>query len=154
MKTDAQLCHDVLAQLSWEPALAAAHIGVQAHEGVVTLEGQVGTCAEQWQAQCAARRVPGINALAVEMAVNPCGAGRCTDADIARSAERILAWMTCLPRQAVQVSVADGWITLSGAVDWPYQQQAAADGIRHVVGARGLRDLIVVKPLGPATSKS
>jgi hypothetical protein len=49
--------------------------------------------------------------------------------------------------------VTAGWITLSGAVDLPYQQQAA-DGIRHVVGARGLRDLIVVKPLGPATSRS
>ena len=96
--------------------------------------------------------MPGLHALAEEMSVDPCGNGRCTDEDIARSAERILAWMTCLPRQAVQVSVASGWITLSGTVDWPYQQQAAADGIRHVVGARGLRDLIVVKPVGARPS--
>lgn len=150
MTTDAQLCHDVMDQILWEPSLAAVHIGVQAHDGVVTLAGHVGTCAEQWQAQCAARRVPGMHALAMEMSVDPCGGGLCTDEDIARSAQHILAWMTCLPRQAVQVSVEGGWITLSGTVDWPYQQQAAADGIRHVVGARGLRDLIVVRRLGPA----
>ncbi len=150
MKTDAQLCHDVMDQILWEPSLAAAHIGVQAHDGVVTLAGHVGTCAEQWQAQCAARRVPGLHALAMEMSVDPCAGGLCSDADIASSAQRMLAWMTCLPRQAVQVSVEGGWITLSGTVDWPYQQQAAADGIRHVVGARGLRDLIVVRRLGAA----
>ena len=41
MKTDAELQSDVSAELRWRSSLNAAHIGVAAKDGVVTLTGQV-----------------------------------------------------------------------------------------------------------------
>ncbi len=41
MKTDSELQRDVLDELKWEPSVDAAHIGVSAKDGVVTLSGHV-----------------------------------------------------------------------------------------------------------------
>ena len=42
--------------------------------------------------------------------------------------------------------VEDGWVTLSGEVDWEYQRQAAAGGVRYLMGVTGVSDQIAVKP--------
>ena len=41
MSQDSQLQQAVLAELQWEPSVAAGHIGVSARAGVVTLTGHV-----------------------------------------------------------------------------------------------------------------
>jgi len=41
MSNDSQLQQAVLAELKWEPSVTAAHIGVSANAGVVTLTGHV-----------------------------------------------------------------------------------------------------------------
>ncbi len=47
MSKDNQLQQAVLAELNWEPSLAADHIGVMANAGIVTLNGHVGTFGEK-----------------------------------------------------------------------------------------------------------
>ncbi len=59
MSHDNDLQKAVLAELSWEPSVIAAHIGVTANEGVVTLTGHVESYAEKHAAETAARRVRG-----------------------------------------------------------------------------------------------
>ena len=39
MKTDVQLKKDVIAELEWDPAVNATHVGVAVKDGVVTLTG-------------------------------------------------------------------------------------------------------------------
>lgn len=73
-------------------------------------------------------------------------AGEASDAGIARSAEMVLEWMTSLPRDSVKVLVKAGWITLIGDVDWQYQRQAAARGVRHLMGVVGVSNHIDIKP--------
>ena len=41
MSQDRQLQEAVLAEFLWEPSVTAAHIGVTAHDGVITLTGHV-----------------------------------------------------------------------------------------------------------------
>ena len=69
MKTDTQLQQDVAAELKWEPSVNAAQVGVEVKDGIVTLAGHVGSYAEKYDAECAAQRVSGVKALAVEMDV-------------------------------------------------------------------------------------
>jgi osmotically-inducible protein OsmY len=38
MKIDAQLQQDVMSKLGWEPAVPATQIGVEIHNGVVTMQ--------------------------------------------------------------------------------------------------------------------
>jgi osmotically-inducible protein OsmY len=145
MKTDLQVQQDVLAELKWEPSVNAAHIGVEVKDGVVTLAGHVGTYAEKWDAERAAQRVSGVKALAVEMDVRIPGISKRSDADIANSVENVLLWMTYWPKESVKVIVEDGWVTLSGEVSWNYQKQAAADGVRYLMGVTGVSNQLTIK---------
>lgn len=146
MKTDTQLQQDVLAELKWEPSINATLIGVEVKEGVVTLSGHVTSFAEKWGAEKAVQRVTGVKALAIEVEVALPGSSKRLDADIARSAENVLQWITYLPKDQVKVMVEGGWITLTGDVEWEYQRQEAARAVRHLMGVSGVSDQIVIKP--------
>lgn len=144
-KTDSQLQQDVLAELLWEPSVNAAQIGVEVKGGVVTLAGHVGSFVEKWEAERAAQRVAGVKALAVEIDVALPGSSHRIDADIARSAENALNWMTYVSQDSIKVQVESGWITLSGEVDWEYQRQAAINGVRGLMGVTGVSSQIHIK---------
>jgi osmotically-inducible protein OsmY len=146
MKTDAQLQQDVMAELYWDASINAAHIGVEVNEGVVTLAGQVGSYAEKRSAEEAALQVAGVKSLVVEMDVELGGMHVRSDADIAHSASTILQWTHFLPANSVKIRVEDGWITLSGMVDWNYQRQAAAAALRFLTGVTGLTNRITLQP--------
>jgi len=146
MKNDAQLQRDVMAELNWEPSVNAAQIGVQAKDGIVTLTGHVDSYAQKLGAERAAERVIGVKALAVEMDVALPVSSRRNDVDIARSAQNVLEWLSSLPSDSVKVKVEDGWITLSGEVDWEFQRQAATRAVRDLMGVTGVSDQIAVEP--------
>jgi osmotically-inducible protein OsmY len=146
MKTDTQLQHDVSAELKWEPSVHAARIGVEAKDGVVTLVGEVDSYSEKWKAERAVHRVAGVRAVTTELKVHLTGLGKRTDADIAEAVEHVLDWTSSLPTGAVKVVVEEGWVTLSGDVEWQYQRQAATDGVRTLMGVTGVSDLIRIRP--------
>jgi osmotically-inducible protein OsmY len=145
-KTDSKVQQDVIAELKWEPSVDATQVGVEVKDGVVTLTGQVGSYAEKRDAERAAQRVAGVQALAVEIQVKLPGASKRSDADIAHSVKNVLLWTTYLPNDSVQVVVEDGFITLSGTVDWEYQRKSASDVVRNLMGVAGVSNQIAVKP--------
>lgn len=146
MKTDAQLQQDVIEELKWEQSVDASHIGVEVNGGVVTLAGHVDSFAEKWNAEQAAQRVTGVKALAVEISVTLPGSSKRNDADIARSIENVIEWSAYLPKDHVKVMVEGGWVTLTGEVDWAYQKQAVAAGIRGLMGVTGVSNEIGIRP--------
>jgi len=56
-------------ELKWEPQVTASQIGIQVKDGVITLSGEVSSYAEKWNAERAAQRVSGVNALAADLKV-------------------------------------------------------------------------------------
>lgn len=152
MKTDAQLQQSVMAELKWTPSVHAAQIGVLARDGVVTLTGQVGSYSEKIDAEYAALHVSGVKALAVEMTVKRSAIGARTDADIARAVENVVEWTTFAPENAVKVMVEDGWVTLTGTVDWQSQRQAAHDAVRYLLGVAGVTNRIALNPMASASA--
>jgi osmotically-inducible protein OsmY len=146
MKTDRQLQQDISAELTWEPSVNAAQIGVAVKDGVVTLSGHVDSFGEKWHAEHAAQGVSGVKALAVEIDVKLPGSSSRNDTDIARTAENVLACMSQLPQDAIKVKVESGWVTLTGEVDWQFQRQSATAAVRYLMGTTGVSDQIVIKP--------
>ncbi len=146
MKTDIQLKRDVNEELIWEPSVRAAGIGIEVHDGVVTLAGHVGSYAEKLNAERATQRVIGVKALTVEMDVTLPDSSKRSDPEIAHSVENVFDWMTVWPKGAVKVMVEDGHITLSGQVNWQYQREAAFVAVRYLRGVKGVTDLIEIKP--------
>jgi osmotically-inducible protein OsmY len=145
VKTDRQLQQDVFDELRWDVSVEAAHIGVEANEGVVTLSGRVGSYAEKFAAEDAAKRVAGVKAVAMDLEVKLPGSSLRTDSDIARAAVVALAWNVTVPKDAVQVKVDDGFVTLSGEVDWEFQRQAAVSAVRHLLGVRGVNNAVTLR---------
>jgi len=146
MKSDTQLQQDVRDELAWEPSINAAQIGVEVKNGVVTLAGHVNSYVEKINAEHAAQRVAGVLALAVEMQVDLPGDSKRSDADIARTAENAVRWMTYVPPGSVKIMVENGRVTLTGEVEWAFQRNTAASTVRHLMGVTGVNDLITIKP--------
>ena len=145
-ETDAALKTAVLAELAWEPSVTAAHIGVTARDGVITLSGHVQRFAEKQAAQSAALRVKGVKAVAEEIEVKLPFDVKRSDDDIARAAIERLAWDSTLPKDAVKVTVQDGWVTLTGEVGWHFEHDAAAQDVRRLWGVVGVSNQITLMP--------
>ena len=88
MSKDATLQQAVMDELEWEPSVAAAHIGVAVHNGVVTLTGHVPTFWEKQAAEAAAARVKGVRAVAEELKVELLG-NPVADERIAQDARQV-----------------------------------------------------------------
>jgi osmotically-inducible protein OsmY len=144
--TDKDLRRDVLDELDFDPSLDAGDIGVAVAEGVVTLTGHVGSFAEKGEAERAVRRVKGVRAIAQEIQVRPHDAKKIEDDQIAARALAIIDWSTHLPKDAIQVKVAQGWITLTGEVPWWFQADAAEEAVRKLSGVVGVLNLCEVRP--------
>ena len=144
--TDNSLKQAVLDELQWEPRVNAAHIGVAAKDGVVTLTGNVGSYAEKLAAERATGRVYGVKGVAEELIVRYPFDNKVDDTDIAQKALQVLSWDIEVPNDKVKVKVEKGWVTLSGNLDWYFQRTAAEADVRKLQGVTGVINNIVIKP--------
>ncbi len=144
--TDKQLKQVVENALDWEPSLDANDIGVSVAEGVVTLRGNVRSFFEKVTAEKTALRVFGIRAVANDLVVRLATGTERTDTEIAQAAITALEWNAVIPSEHVGVTVSNGWITLTGTLNWNYQRDAAARAVRDLTGVKGVTNNISVKP--------
>ena len=146
MPDDLTLQAMVMAELEWEPSLDAAHIGVTAKTGVVTLSGFVDNYAAKSAAERAAARVQGVKAIAEEIEVRLPSDQKHADDEIAERAVRILNWDIEVPHDRIHVKVEHGVVTLAGDVNYQFQRVAAESAVRRLGGTRGVINLIRVVP--------
>jgi osmotically-inducible protein OsmY len=145
MSDDKVLKQAVLDELQWDPSVNAAHIGVTAHNGIVTLMGHVESYSEKSAAEKATRKVYDVKGIAEEIEVRLPFSVKHDDEDIAAAAIDRLKWNSTIPLDAVKVKVEKGWVTLTGEVDWHYQQSAAISDVRGLWGVVGVSDETSVK---------
>ena len=154
MISDLQLRQDVLDELEFEPSVNAAHIGVAANRGVVTLTGFVANYAEKAAAERAVRRVKGVKAIAEEIEVRLPSDTKRSDDEIAARAVEILKWQVGFPADRIAVKVEKGIVTLTGDVDWQYQKTDAEHVVHKLSGVIDVVNQIrVAAPLRAADVK-
>jgi osmotically-inducible protein OsmY len=146
MKTDADIKADVMAELAWDAAINPTGIGLMVKHGIVTLTGHLDTFAEKHAVERAVHRVSGVRGIALELDVKLSAEHKRSDSEIAQAAASALRWSSLIPDEHVQVEVEDGWVTLTGEVDWGYQLVSAEQCVRQLVGVRGLSNQIIIKP--------
>lgn len=143
MKSDLGIKQDVSDELLWEPAVDAATIGVEVDRGVVTLSGHVHSYMEKLAAERAAERVAGVRGVVQKIEVRL--PGEHLDEDVAQAARAALEWHASLPSNRIEVLVENGWVTLSGEVDWAYQSELAAQAVGSLRGVAGLINRLTIK---------
>jgi osmotically-inducible protein OsmY len=143
---DKEIRQNIIDELDFEPIVDAANIGVAVNNGVATLSGHVPSYLQKVAAERAVWRVKGVTGLAQEITVRLTPDGKWSDEEIAERALRLLSWSTLIPKDAVRVKVTDGWITLSGQVDWNFQRQAAESEVHKLSGVTGITNDIKLVP--------
>jgi osmotically-inducible protein OsmY len=146
MKTDLQLKADVTDELAWDPAINAASVGVMVRDGVVTLTGHLDSFGDKHAVERAVRRVEGVRGIALELDVKLAAEHKRSDSEIALAAATSLRLNSMVPEGKVKIEVENGWVTLTGEVDWRYQLVRAEQAIRPLAGVRGLSNRISIKP--------
>jgi len=151
-KTDTELKMDVLSEIKYEPRIKVADIGVLVKDGTVTLNGFANNYSEKWEAVHAVKRVAGVKAIADDIEIKLSHPPLHTDGNIAAAAVQHIEWCNLIPTESIQVTVRDGWITLDGEVEWGYQRSAAGNVVQHLIGVKGVSNLISIKPKLTATA--
>lgn len=145
LSDDLQLQQRVIDELVFDPSVHAAHIGVNARNGVVTLNGHVRSIAEKFAAERAVRRVKGVKAIAQELEVHHADDRKTGDDEIAQRATRLLEWDALIPPNSVTVKVEHSVVTLNGVVEWGYQRDEAERDVHRLSGVKMVVNEIQVR---------
>lgn len=154
-RSDEYIRRDVEAELGWDPDVDATDIAVTVQAGVVTLLGFVKKYTEKYAAERIAKRVLGVKAVANDLEVKLAIGSERLDREIAEDAVDALKRDLPVSSQTIKPVVRHGWITLEGEVQWDFQRRMAETAVRRVAGAKGVINLIAVKPsVSPADVKA
>ncbi len=146
IRSDEQIQNDVMFELKWDPRIHPNEVGVAVKGGMVTLMGTVDSFTKHWAAEEAARRVRSVKAVVNEIEVKLPVTEERSDEDIAAAAIQALEWDAAVPSDRIRVTVAKGWVTLEGEVEWQFQKEDAEKIVRRLIGVRGLINSINIKP--------
>lgn len=145
IRNDEELDRAVTEALEWDPRIDCKAIAISVRNGVVTLAGYVDSYAEKLAAREAAHAVAGVLDVADQVQVKPTDA-RKTDAELSAAVRSTLSWDVYVPDHRIQSTVSEGWVTLSGEVDFSYERDDSVRAIERIAGVRGVTNRIHVKP--------
>jgi osmotically-inducible protein OsmY len=147
MKNNEILRADVEKAIKWEPLLNASEIGVTAQDGIITLTGTVNNFSQKRYAEDAARSVLGVKVVVEKIEVQFISdmVNR-TDNEIASEIVNAYKMDYAFPENKVQAKVENGWVILSGEVNWNYQKDNAKSTVIKLGGVKGVVNDIKIAP--------
>jgi osmotically-inducible protein OsmY len=141
--TDDDLRRDVAAELYWDPQVGSPAIEVSAAGGLVTLRGTVASLRQKRAGGIAAARVRGVTGVANELGVRIPDRDRRDDEDLCGDVLEALMLEASVP-MTVNAQAGDGFVTLTGTVEWHYQREAAESRTAAVPGVAGIGNAIAL----------
>src|SRR5262245_39171278 len=141
--TDDDLRRDVAAELCWDPRVDGAEIEISAASGQVTLRGTVASLWHKRAGGSTAARVRGVSRVANELRVQVPDRYRRDDEDLRGDVLEVLMLEGSVP-MTVDAQARDGFVTLTGTVEWHYQREAAETRIASVPGVVGIDNAIAL----------
>jgi osmotically-inducible protein OsmY len=139
-RSDDSIRDDLLSQFESDPKIMSSDITVTVKEGVVTLSGFASSYWEKDEAENAAKRARCVRAVANDIKVKLTSLR--ADPEIARDAVHALESHVGIPDEKIKTTVQDGWVTLEGTVDWPYQKILAESVVKSLKGVLGITNNI------------
>lgn len=142
---DEILRKEAIEALKWEPLLDSNEIDVSVVDGIVTLDGTVGTYAQKKGAEEAIRNISAVKGVVNDVKVELFFSVVKNDKEIASLVSSALKENWAVPDHKIKVMVKDGWVTLEGILHWNFQRKAAENAIRYLNGVRGVIDNIKIE---------
>ena len=141
--TDGDLRRDVTAELYWDPQVGSPAIEVSAAGGLVTLRGTVASLRRKRAGGEAAARVRGVTGVANDLRVQIPDRDQRDDEDLCGDVLEALMLEASVP-MTVDAQARDGFVTLTGTVEWHYQREAAESRTAAVPGVAGIGNAIAL----------
>jgi osmotically-inducible protein OsmY len=123
-----------------------AQVAVMERAGTVTLRGTVRSIHQRRAAVEIAKSVHGVRAVQDELSVDP--RDRYVDDEIRGAALQALMSRPDVPADLIEVSVEDGWLTLSGQVRHQSESNAAFEAVSGLPRVGGISNKIQVITAG------
>jgi osmotically-inducible protein OsmY len=135
-KTDDDLKHEVMRELSWDTRTWNQKIDVSVDDGVVTLSGTAASYGQRKAAEAAAHRVFGVTDVANEILLKLQRTH--SDAEIAHAVRQALEWDALVPDTQITSTVSSGWVKLQGKVNTLAQRNDAKRAVQNLTGVAGV----------------
>jgi len=129
----------VEAELKFDPLVDDADVHVMNINGDVALNGTVPSYPQYLEAAAAAQRVAGVKNVHNHLQVVLSDADYRDDAMLTTAANNALVLNITVP-DGVEASARDGNLTLTGAVKYGRQREAAELAVAGLAGVRNIRD--------------
>ena len=143
MSNDNLITEEICAMLKRDERLPhPAEVAVSERHGTVTLRGSVGSFHQRRVAVRIARSVDGVLVVEDELWVDP--RDHWQDNEIRGAALQILMSNDNLPAERIDVTVANGWLTLKGEVKHQDENDAAFEAVSRLPGVGGITNEIKV----------
>lgn len=154
MREDERIRNDIQEEIDCDPRVKSTDFGVTVKHGAVRLTGTVTSYAERYAAEAAAKRVRGVHAVAEDIEVALPNEDRVTDEIIAERISNLLEWNVIIPDPNIQAEVRNGYVTLTGEVDWNFERESIKNQIIHMCGVRGVSNQIAIRKKKPKAEAS
>lgn len=149
MSSDNVITEEIRATLERDDRMPhPAEVAVSERHGTVTLRGSVGSFQQRRAAVKIARSAQGVLAVEDELSVDPLD--RWQDNEIRGAALHALMSSDPVPGDRIDVTVANGWLTLQGEVKHQDETDAAFDAVCGLPGVGGITNEIKVITAGIA----
>lgn len=149
MSTDNAITEEIRATLARDDRIPhAAEVAVSERHGTVTLRGSVGSFRQRRAAVKLARSVQGVVTVEDDLWVDP--RDRWQDNEIRGAALQMLMSHDEVPAHRIDVTVANGWLTLKGEVKQQHENDAAFQAVYGLPGLGGITNEIKVITAGIA----
>lgn len=148
MRTNEEIRKDVMDEIKSTPELRsiATEIGVATKDGIVTLTGTVDTYRKKLITEEAAQKVKGVKVVASDIEVRIPNSEKKTDTEIAEAVKHALRWNSDVNQDKIEVKVDEGWVYLSGEVDWLFEKNSAQRSVEWLSGVHGVLNNIKLTP--------
>jgi osmotically-inducible protein OsmY len=140
---------NVSAELFWDPKIDSEAVAVSTDDGIVTLRGTVGSFRQKREAKTASERVFGVTRVNNDLDVRILTDQRRDDADLRGDVLQALMLDDLVPT-AIDASVQDGSVTLSGSAEWQYQRDEAEFITANILGVTDIENDIDIVPPTPS----
>lgn len=138
--------HDqILAALDADASVEADSLAVTVQDGIVGVSGRVWTADQKAEVVARIQAVPGVVAVAVDVAVGPPPEPEFKDLALARDVSAILR-LHVPQATGLHIQVEKGWVTVSGNVDSFFLNREVEHQIRRLDGVSGVSVIINQRP--------
>ncbi|CAH0335890.1 hypothetical protein FVB9288_01553 [Flavobacterium sp. CECT 9288] len=145
MITDDILRQHVIQVLKQELFSIDCNIIVISNNGIITLKGHVDTYHKKTQAERLSSKMTGVKSVIneIDLIINSWEEKK--DIDITTEILNTFRWNWNTLNDTITVKAINGWVTLSGELEWNYQKEAAKEAIISLIGVKGVSNEIRIK---------